>query len=74
MKEKKNQMEDNMSSDRGMLSEKSGSENTSDVSQKTNKKDIEKSIEVLNTLIGVNNETVGGNKTTLKEKRRKKPE
>jgi uncharacterized protein (TIGR02284 family) len=68
MDEHKSKMEDNMTTDRGMLSQvaKEG-ESPDAASQRTTKSDKEKSIAILNTLIGINNDRIVGYGTALQE-------
>ncbi len=68
MEENENQMADNMTTDRGMLSKESeGREITDDALLKTNNMNIEKSIEVLNTLIEIINDRITGYETAGEE-------
>jgi uncharacterized protein (TIGR02284 family) len=61
-------MQDNMSTDRGMLSDKTVKGESTDAAVASNKKtNKEKSVEMLNSLIGINNDRIVGYETAMKE-------
>lgn len=63
-----NKMQDNMSTDRGLLLNKAEEGESADaVLTKTKQTNKERSIEMLNALIGINNDRIVGYETAMKE-------
>src|SRR5580704_9334007 len=68
MEKNKSKMEDNMTTDRGMLSKSDlEGESTDSALLRAKRTNKEKSIEMLNALIGTNNDRIVGYETALQE-------